>query len=365
MAIIRNRQVGPLPPQYVGHFYERKWRGLTVLSKWPRKRGKPTDPAALERIEKFHQAIELCRYVSAATLLAAKEATIGTSLMPYDLMVKAMYGRLFMMQCDDGRILRSRAVVNDVSQNLDLLTTTFGSVLVRGQDGWTGVPPGQSGYVLTSQGTNDVPAWAPSSGGGSVLAPPKIANFTWGNQPSGTTATDTSTGLAIAAPGHSGENWATLWWNGTYPTTPFTQTILVKLPPILQTVYQLGLLIGNAAGKFISCGCYSATALAGNPANVRSRGFANVQYNSPTSFASIGTTWQFEGGEAAISFTDDGTNIVGKIGTDINNLIQVFSVTRASFIGTPTKIGIGLSVQNQESQTIAGAAVITGSTFGT
>lgn len=52
------------------------------------------------------------------------------------------------------------------SQVLDLIGNTRGSILERGAAGWTIIPPGTSGWVLTSAGGGADPAYQPSAGGG-------------------------------------------------------------------------------------------------------------------------------------------------------------------------------------------------------
>lgn len=46
-----------------------------------------------------------------------------------------------------------------VSESLDALGDTVGGILVRGPDGWTVLPPGPPGFVLTSNGPNALPSW--------------------------------------------------------------------------------------------------------------------------------------------------------------------------------------------------------------
>jgi len=50
----------------------------------------------------------------------------------------------------------------------DLITATFGAVLVYGETGWTALGPATAGYVLTTGGTGSLPYWSePIAGSGS------------------------------------------------------------------------------------------------------------------------------------------------------------------------------------------------------
>jgi len=54
---------------------------------------------------------------------------------------------------------RTGAGVGTASSILDQITTTVGSVLYRGATAWSGLSPGTSGQILTSQGANVAPRW--------------------------------------------------------------------------------------------------------------------------------------------------------------------------------------------------------------
>lgn len=53
-----------------------------------------------------------------------------------------------------------------ISDILDFITTTRGSVIFRGVSGWQALAPGTSGNVLQTNGAGADPTWAASSGGG-------------------------------------------------------------------------------------------------------------------------------------------------------------------------------------------------------
>lgn len=49
-----------------------------------------------------------------------------------------------------------------VSESLDTIGNTIGAILVRGPDGWATIAPGPIGYVLTSNGPDQLPTWQPA-----------------------------------------------------------------------------------------------------------------------------------------------------------------------------------------------------------
>jgi len=53
-----------------------------------------------------------------------------------------------------------------VGNLLDSLTTTRGSIIIRGASGWTALVPDTAGYVLTDGGVGADPYWAAGGGGG-------------------------------------------------------------------------------------------------------------------------------------------------------------------------------------------------------
>jgi len=154
------------PPSLRGYAYVREWRGIQVVCKWPRKRGKNISQKQRERVEWFQEARELEKYIPAAQQSVAIEATKGTALYPGDLLMMAMSGRVFAIQKEDGTTVYSVAMVSDVSKNLDIIGQMPGDILARGPINWTRVAGGTVGQVLTSQGPDVPPAWEPSAGGG-------------------------------------------------------------------------------------------------------------------------------------------------------------------------------------------------------
>jgi hypothetical protein len=65
-----------------------------------------------------------------------------------DLFSSAMNGLLFVIVTEDGREIYSMAHVERISKSLDVFSRTRGALLVRGEDLWEGLPPGDVGSVL-------------------------------------------------------------------------------------------------------------------------------------------------------------------------------------------------------------------------
>ncbi len=154
---------GPLrrarTPSHRGSYYVREWRGQLVVSRWPRRRSRPLPQKTRDQIEWFRQANLLAKYVIAEQQVLAREITAGTPLLPRDLLIAAMAGRLYSATLDDGRTIYSMAAANDVSQNLDIIAQAPGDILVRGPTAWTRVPAAEAGRILTAQGPAALPEW--------------------------------------------------------------------------------------------------------------------------------------------------------------------------------------------------------------
>lgn len=66
------------------------FRGQYRVRKWPKKRGTPTDPIQLQRIQRFADANKLAKFVQGALWVKAMKQAKGTGLYPRDVIVQAM-----------------------------------------------------------------------------------------------------------------------------------------------------------------------------------------------------------------------------------------------------------------------------------
>lgn len=140
-------------------------RGLLRVRKWPKKRGTPKSARQRFWIDWFRQANLLAKYVDAASQRRAIEMTKGSGAYPRDVLLAAMRGRLFTWVDETGWRWYSMAAIGDISESLDVLAQTVGSVLVRAVDRWREPPPGVVGQVLTHQGPDAPPIWSAGAAG--------------------------------------------------------------------------------------------------------------------------------------------------------------------------------------------------------
>ncbi|HET98798.1 MAG TPA: hypothetical protein ENH89_00190 [Aurantimonas coralicida] len=143
-------------------------RGVLRVRKWPKKRGTPKSASQRWWNDWFRQANLLTHYVDAASQRRAIELTAGTGKYPRDILLQAMRGRLYTWIDQNGNRWYPMAGIQDISESLDVLAQTVGSVLVRAVDRWRAPPPGTVGQVLTNVGPDDPPVWADAGGGGGV-----------------------------------------------------------------------------------------------------------------------------------------------------------------------------------------------------
>ncbi len=187
MAVLKGVTRRPRSESLRGRFMVDTVRGVIRIRKWPKKRGTPTSEKQLYWIDWFRQANYLAKYVDAATARLAIALTKGSGKYPRDIILQAMRGRLYSWQDQNGKKWYPMAAVQDISESLDVLAQTVGSVLVRATDRWRAPPPTNIGDVLTYQGPAASPLWAPAAGGGGFsggaligkTAGQLIPNATW------------------------------------------------------------------------------------------------------------------------------------------------------------------------------------------
>ncbi len=164
VTIIPKQQRGP---SHRGRVMIDTFRGVVRIRKWPKKRGPPKSEAQRFWVDWFKQANHLAKYADPLTQIAAIELTRGTGWYPRDVILKAMRGRLYWFTGADGWRYYPMAAIGDISEALDVLAQSVGSVLVRAADRWRTPDPGSINDVLTLIGTPAIPIWkAPTGGGG-------------------------------------------------------------------------------------------------------------------------------------------------------------------------------------------------------
>jgi len=81
------------------------WRGQYRVRKWPKKRGTPTDPVQLSRIQRFADANRLAKFVNGNFWNLAHRVTKGTGLYPRDILVQAMLAGQYDIAMPNGDLI--------------------------------------------------------------------------------------------------------------------------------------------------------------------------------------------------------------------------------------------------------------------
>lgn len=164
MAVLKGGGPARRGPSYGGRLIFDTYRGAWRARAWPRPRKRRRTKKERHREELFALASTLTKYTFPQQQILAREITKGTPLMPRDLQVAAMFGRLFAITFPDGRTLYPMAARHDVSDSLDVLGQVPGGILIRGEALWEILTPGPAGQVLTSQGPGLPPRWSTATG---------------------------------------------------------------------------------------------------------------------------------------------------------------------------------------------------------
>jgi hypothetical protein len=70
-----------------------------------------------------------------------------------------MYGTFFALQFGPNEVIYPMAAQTEVSESLDILGQSVGSILIRTVDQWVILPPGTTGQVLEMQASG-LPGWS-------------------------------------------------------------------------------------------------------------------------------------------------------------------------------------------------------------
>lgn len=175
----------PRTPSFKGRWYVRDFRGGWVLAAWPRRQPTPANARVKEQQDRFRLVNQATLYMDAHQQQFARDIAAVTQLAPRDLLVMALYGRGWYISTLDGRKLISMAARNSISEVLDAIAQTPGSVMFRGEDWWSPLDPGTEGFVLT-MGADGHPAWAPGGGGGGGMNNATLVTRTSDETPSST-----------------------------------------------------------------------------------------------------------------------------------------------------------------------------------
>lgn len=177
------------PPRVRGQFLVQRWRDKWVFRRWPQRGGPKNARLRNWRQKQFAIAAQMAANPEPISYWTATEIVKGTQMVPRDFLTACAYARGYVVinaltgeqwpVIDHGPPLTEQQMADEIQTLLDLITNVRGSILYRGQSAWEGLPPGDDGNVLTSNGPGADPQYKPSSGGGGGLSEQ------WSGNPSG------------------------------------------------------------------------------------------------------------------------------------------------------------------------------------
>ena len=154
-------RASPLPPRVVGQYIGQRWRGLEVIRRWPVVRSKRAQEA-IDPARAWLYIMNVCwKYTHPDVRAVYEEMSRGKLYTARDLWFAMMTGSVFAITTDDGRLIVPIYAVEKVSQSLDALGWSLGSLLVRGEHFWQPLSPGPNGTFLMSLGPDQLPQWRP------------------------------------------------------------------------------------------------------------------------------------------------------------------------------------------------------------
>ena len=142
--------------------------GVERVRAWPVKRKKRLSPKQKEQMAWFAEAQMAARYIAPQLLADAAAATANGPILPRDILTMMFAGRLCSFINQFGKEVFPMAVARDVSESLDAISQTPGSIIFRGEELWEHVPAGAQGEYLRMMGGR--PQWVTGASGGGVIA---------------------------------------------------------------------------------------------------------------------------------------------------------------------------------------------------
>lgn len=140
------------------------WRGLLIVKKWPRKRGKRGTPAQMAARAEFTKMVRAVQAMIVEDQVAAHDLATGTAFTWRDVLSSAMTMNLVDVEIPLDFTAQAA---------LDTIIATPGAILLRGATKWVGLAPQGAGQVLTMvAGFPDwepLPVPPPGPGGWSLL----------------------------------------------------------------------------------------------------------------------------------------------------------------------------------------------------
>ncbi len=245
--------------------------GVERVRAWPKKRGKNLQQKTKDQNSKFANCSWAIKFLPAIVQAQAMEATKGLPLLPRDVLMQQLYGRFCAVKLPDGRVIYPMVARQDISESLDILSQVPGTILVRGEQFWFGLEPGDPGDVLSVDGATGLPAYILNSAVGSlVVIDEQVLSATASSvifDPIPGTNRDLILSISARCTGTGNNNNASMRFNGDtgahYDSSPWARTGATA--PVNQTSVRLMGSLGatHIANDFTSIDCtiwrYAAT----------------------------------------------------------------------------------------------------------
>lgn len=332
-------------PNHQGVIMVDSVRGSLRIRKWPRSR--PTvHPTVKQQMADFTQANILWRFIHPEFQKTFINAAKGTPWLPRDWFLKTLYGTAFsIVNPENGREYFSMATRQGVSDSLLALSQDPGALLTFNGTLWVPIKSASAGQVLTSQGVDQVPEWAPPAGAGDYpLTPPDAADFpTWVNQ-GDAVAEDGVEGLCMSASGGGADDLR----------------LILKAMPIVATTWivkarttsydggepRIGLCFrDSSSGRIWGAGF-------GWRSSSDTQRLILARWNSPTSFNSADFGQDISSGQDLyIKCVDDLTNMTFSWSVGGGAWRQMYSGSRTAWLASVDQLGFFL---NPSAQTATG-----------
>lgn len=133
--------------------------GVERVRAWPKKRGRNLNPKTQAQNDLFRECSWAIKYLPGIVQRQCAAAVAGTPLLPRDLMMQILYGRLFAVKLPDGRRIYPMAARQDISESLDILGQVPGMILIRGEDFWEQLALGDPFSLLSVNAAGDAVEW--------------------------------------------------------------------------------------------------------------------------------------------------------------------------------------------------------------
>lgn len=316
--------------------------------KWPRPRGKPTNPNVIATTSVFSRVAGMHRTSTAYDLAAAHKVTEGSPYIWIDFIKACAYGLGVEARLKNGQAVRGvRSLTRTIDAMLDSITDTVGSVLWRARSGWQGTPQGAQGEVLSVLDASGAVGWAKPTGGGGGASPfaeapnaPDLTSYEIVSTRSTSTATRTARGTWLDIPSNADQDQVAALM--ALPTPPYKVTLGAILPMRVTQNGGFGIAVFDTSKSKNALFSYSA----------RNDSYARLDYTlqsslgryaNDTTVASSSTYPQPSGSYITMALSDDGTNFTWSLSFDGEHFIDMQTISRTDYV-VPAYIGPSLII---------------------